>query len=334
MAIPSLASTGIGISSANLHARGSAVWIASLGRAAAFAGMICVSVLVCWQSIVLFSQAAWSDGQSSYVLMILPVSLCLLFLEHRPNMPIRSSWLSGGVLLFCAIAIGRWGAVHSSGPGASGNQSVTMLALITFWIGALLLCYGTEAFKALHFPLLFLFLMVPLPAPVLERAIHFLQSGSTEVAYLLFRLFGVPVRQAGFVLFLPGVNIEVAEQCSGIRSSMALLVTSLALSRFYLKSGWSYGIVGISVLPLAMFKNGLRVFVLSSLAIYLDPSWLEGSLHRSGGVLFFALALAVVIALIAWLRRLESSAETLLGKSSGLDEIELSPKSPKVVDPR
>lgn len=306
--------------------------MASHGRAAAFAGMICVSVLVCRQSIVLFSQAALRDDQSSYVLMILPVSLCLFFLEHKPNLPIRSSWLSGGVLLFCAIAIGWRGAVHSSGPGASSDQSVMMLALITFWIGAFLLCLGKEAFKALYFPWLFLFLMVPVPAPVLEKAIYFLQSGSTEVAYSLFRLCGIPVRQAGFVLFLPGVNIEVAEQCSGIRSSMALMVTSLALSRLYLKSGWNYGIVGISVLPIAIFKNGLRVFVLSFLAIYLDPSWLEGRLHRSGGVLFFALALAVVIALIAWLRRQESSAKTFPGKSSCLDEIEFPQNRQEVVD--
>ena len=278
----------------------------SHGRIAAFAGMICASVLFCWQSIVLFSRAAWRDDQSSYLLLILPVSVLLFFFEHKQDMPLRSAWRSGVALLLCAIAIGSRVTVHSSGSGVS-NQSMTMLALITFWIGAFLLCFGAEAFKALHFPLLLLYLMVPLPPAALEKVVYFLQSGSTTVAYSLFRLFGVPARQSGFVLFLPGISIEIAEQCSGIRSSMALLVTSLALSRLYLNSGWSYGLVALSVFPLAIFKNGLRVFVLSSLAIYLDPSWMEGSLHRSGGVLFFALALAVVVALIAWLRRIEGS---------------------------
>ncbi len=330
MAVPSLASIRIGSSSANLHAAGSTgkVWIASHGRAAAFLGMICASVLICWRSIALLSQAAWRDEQSSYVLIILPVSVGILFLEHKPTMPLRSSWRSGGALQFCAIAIGWWGAVHSSGFSTSNHLSVTMLALVTFCMGTFLLCFGAEAFKALHFPLLFLFLMVPLPAALLDKIVYLLQCGSTDVAYSLFRLFGVPVRQSGFVLFLPGMNIEVAEQCSGIRSSMALLVTSLALSRLYLKSGWSYVLVVVSVVPLAIFKNGLRVFVLSSLAIYVDPSWLEGRLHRSGGILFFAMALAVVVALIAWLRRLEGSTATAisLGKSSpGPDELEFSP---------
>jgi exosortase len=292
--------------------------------------MVCASVLFCWESIVLFSRAAWRDDQSSYLLLILPVSILLFLFERKPNMPFRSAWPSGGALLLSAIAIGSWGAVHSSGLSGSGHQSVTMLALITFWIGAFLLCFGAKALKALYFPLLLLFLMVPLPAAVLENVIYLLQTGSSAVAYSLFRLFGVPVRQAGFVLFLPGISIEIAEQCSGIRSSMALLVTSLALSRLYLRSGWSYGIVAISVLPLAIFKNGLRVFVLSCLAIYLDPSWLEGRLHRSGGVLFFALALTVVVALIAWLRRIEGSQR----KSLSPDEIDLPPNRQEVVDPR
>jgi exosortase len=196
--------------------------------------------------------------------------------------------------------------ISSLGLATSARLCVTTLSLLTFWMGSLVLCFGWPMFHTLRFPLLFLFFMVPLPRSLVEKMIYFLQSGSTEVASSLFRLFGIPVLQSGFVLSLPGINIEIAEECSGIRSSTMLLVTSLALAHLYLKSGWRQALICFCVVPLALFKNGLRVFVLSTLAVYADPSWLEGRLHRSGGVLFFALAMVVVIALIAWLSRLET----------------------------
>ncbi len=331
MGVPILASFRSGTWGESLRTARSpgAVWIASHGRFAGFLGIVSVSALVCWRPISALLQVAWRDEQYTYVLMILPVSVCLLFLEPKPTMPLRCSWRVGGTLLLCAVAMGAWGAMESAGAAANNRLSLTMLALVTFWIGAFVLCFGAGAFKALRFPLLFLFLMVPLPNFLLERIVYFLQSGSTEVAYFLFRLFEVPVRQSGFVLSLPGVDIEIAEQCSGIRSSTALLVASLALSHLYLRSGWNQLLVGASVLPLAILKNGLRVFVLSTLAVYVDPNWLEGRFHRSGGFLFFALALAAVTALMVLLRRSErKTAET--GRARQFSpESEVAPVEPR-----
>ena len=232
--------------------------------------------------------------------MILPISLFLAF-ENKPSVTPQTSWKPGCILLLCAVGTTIW----SHGLATSARLCLTTLSLLTFWIGAFVLCFGLPAFRALRFPLLFLFLMVPLPGFLVERMIYFLQSGSTEVAYSLFRLFRIPVSQSGFVLSLPGINIEIAEECSGIRSSTMLMVTSLAVAHLYLKSGWRQGFVCLCVVPLALFKNGLRVFVLSTLAVYADPAWLEGRLHRSGGVLFFTITLVMVTVIIALLRRFE-----------------------------
>jgi hypothetical protein len=50
-----------------------------------------------------------------------------------------------------------------------------------------------------------------------------------------------------------------------------------------------------------MAKNGLRIAVLSWLAIYVDPQFLLGSIHHQyGGILFFGFGLvAMGLALIA-----------------------------------
>jgi len=70
---------------------------------------------------------------------------------------------------------------------------------------------------------------------ILDRVIHALQTGSTEIAYLIFQAIGTPVVRRGFVLSVPGVTIEVAKECSSIRSSMA---PCLLGAHLYLRTGW------------------------------------------------------------------------------------------------
>ncbi len=111
--------------------------------------------------------------------------------------------------------------------------------------------------------------------------------------------------QSGTVLSVPGVSVEVAQECSSIRSSMMLIVTSMVMSYAQLRSFWGRALVMLAALPLAIAKNGLRVFTLVILAAYVDPRILKSWLHHQGGVLFFAAALAAVSGLIWLFARLE-----------------------------
>lgn len=99
------------------------------------------------------------------------------------------------------------------------------------------------------FPLLFLLLLVPLPNRALDWTIHLLQEGSTYVAHFLFNAVGVPVLRQGFILTLPGVVIEVANECSGIRSSIALFITCLLAAHLYLRSPWKILVLCLLVFP-------------------------------------------------------------------------------------
>ena len=150
------------------------------------------------------------------------------------------------------------------------------------------------------FPLLFLFLMAPIPDVLLNRVIVWLQQGSAEVSYAVFQLVGVPVFRTGFVFALPGVTIEIARECSGIRSSLALLITSLLAGHLFLRSAWTKAVFTLAAIPLLIVKNGIRIVTLSLLSIYVDPSFLTGNLHHQGGILFFLLALVILLPLL-WL---------------------------------
>jgi exosortase len=151
--------------------------------------------------------------------------------------------------------------------------------------------------------------MVPIPAVALERIISVLQIGSTMAAYGFFKVAGVPLVRDGFVFHLPTLNIEVAKECSGINSALSLLITGLLANHFFLRTGWSKMLLLLAIVPIAILKNGFRIAVLSILGNYADERILNSELHRNGGILFFILALVLLWAVIAVLRKVEGSLE-------------------------
>jgi exosortase len=118
-----------------------------------------------------------------------------------------------------------------------------------------------------------------------------------------FRIAGVPYHREGFVFILPGISIRVAEECSGIHSTLALLITTVLASYIFLKKSWKRVVLCIAVVPIAIFKNGLRIATLSVLAIYVNPAFLYGNLHHRGGIVFFIIALLPMALLLNLLRR-------------------------------
>jgi exosortase len=184
--------------------------------------------------------------------------------------------------------------------------SMTILALVVICWGIFLLCYGARLCRIHSFGLLFLLFMVPFPSFLLDAIVGFLQRSSAEVTDLVFSLLGVPVFRQGFVFGLSHFTIHVAEECSGIRSALALFITALVAGHFLLRSLWGkIGLVAI-VVPLAIIKNAFRIVGLALLANYVDPTFITDSvLHRSGGIPLFLLSLVVLLSLVWLLRSFE-----------------------------
>jgi exosortase len=133
---------------------------------------------------------------------------------------------------------------------------------------------------------------------MLSKIICALQRGSTDAAAVSLRAFGVPFFREGLVFQPPGIAIKVAEECSGIRSSVALFITTLLAAQPTLRSNWRKFAVCALVIPVAMFKNGLRIATISVLSVYVSRDFLYGRLHHSGGFVFFTLGLLVLLGVL------------------------------------
>jgi exosortase len=82
----------------------------------------------------------------------------------------------------------------------------------------------------------------------------------------LFGLFGVPVQRDGFILhFANNVSVEVTRECSGIRSTMAMLLLSVMAWYFYLKTTWRQVLFIAVAVVLTVAKNAARIVTLALL---------------------------------------------------------------------
>lgn len=275
-------------------------------RHAGFVAIVLISSLVFFRVLHQLVQYSLQNASNSHIVLIPFITLFLLYIERRPPSSATAASTASGIAVILAGAIlgslAYWGPVPQQGGWA---LTLAALSLVIVWNGGFLLCYGFIAWRAAAFPLLFLLLMVPLPDVVLDRTIHALQAGSVEIAYLLFQAVGVPVVRHGFLLTVPGVTIEVAKECSSIRSSMALFITCLLAAHLYLRTGWKMLVLVLLSLPLSILKNGIRIAALTLLSIYVNPSFLTGSLHRDGGFVFFVIALLLLFPIFLWLARTE-----------------------------
>jgi exosortase len=273
---------------------------------APFALLVLLSVLFFWKTIHAWVVFSLNEESSSHILLIPLVSVYLLYTERsRIFLVVRTSPFAGGAVMVASVAVYSFAALWLSSRMPDEYLPVATLAIVSVWLGGFLLCYGREAWRRASFSLLFLLLIVPLPPPVLERSISLLQQGSTEIAYLLFKAVGVPVLRQGFILAVPGVTIEVAKECSGIRSSVALFITCLLAAHLFLRTKWKMLVFVLLAFPLAIVKNGIRITTLTLLSVYVNPGFLTGRLHRQGGFVFFFLALAILAPVLILLQKSE-----------------------------
>lgn len=265
-----------------------------------------LSVALWWKPLASDLGLALSSEAHSYILLILPLSLSLIYFEPKLRFPpFAPERTVGGILLSGALvlrACAEWNLWHFS---ASINLSVNMGALVVWWIGSVVLCFGLEFFRLLMFPICFLFLIVPLPDSAMTWVTTFLQQQSAQAASLLFGLVGVPVTQNGVVLSIPGLSIEVAQECSSIRSSTILVVLTLVLAQLFLRSSWRKILLVLAAVPLSIAKNAIRIFTIAQLGTRVNPSFLHGKLHEQGGVVFLGMAVMMVVVFLWMLRQSE-----------------------------
>lgn len=278
----------------------------STRRFAIASTVTCVVVaMVIFFPILRFMVQHWSDqADYSHGFIIAPLALYFAF-ERRKKLrrtSIEPSWWGLLPLALGALAL------------MVGRLGVELMAMRTAFvltiIGLHVLLLGLPVFRVLAFPLLFLFLMVPLPQSLVNVIAFPLQLFAADLAVQALQLFGLPVLREGNIIHLPETQLFVAQACSGLRSLMALSTLGIVFAYFFRKSWTDRVILVASTIPIAVLVNAFRVWLTSVLTLKWGEDMAGGVVHQFEGFFTFGLAFALLLLEARLLDRLQRRAPT------------------------
>lgn len=238
----------------------------------------------------------WSDPNFSHGFFVPLFSAFLIWKDRKRLAKIESrpSW-SGLLVIFGGLGVLIFGVL-----GAELFLSRTSLLFVI--AGLVIYFQGWKFFRAVLFPWLFLFLMVPPPTLVMNMVTIPLQFLASDLATWFLRFLGVPVLQNGNVIQLSNMSLEVVEACSGIRSLISLGTLAIVYGYLLETDNAIRVILAVASVPIAVLANGLRIMGTGLTGLYWDPNKAQGFFHEFSGWVIFVLSLITLFILHAVLR--------------------------------
>jgi exosortase len=221
-----------------------------------------------------------------------PLPTILNPLSSLPLLALGLAALAGWLLW------GRTGRMHPN-----DAFSLSTLSFYCFFVAIALATLGWERLRPYRFALAFFAFVIPLPLFVTNGLSIALQHASAEASDVTLRLTGMPVYRDGLGFQLPNLRIYVAEECSGIRSTLVLFITSVLASHLFLRTRWKKLVFVLCVFPIGVFRNALRITAISWLTVNVDSGIIDSAFHHRGGPIFFVLSLIPLFALLWWFRK-------------------------------
>lgn len=245
----------------------------------------------------------WTDPNFSHGFFVPAFAAYVVWQERKRIADVPRSPSSLGLPLIVIALLMLLVGVFGAELFLSRNSLLVLIAgLIVFFL-------GTRMFRALLFPLLFLALMVPIPAIVFSQITFPLQIFASKIAAWSLPVLGVPVLREGNVITLPAMPLEVAEACSGIRSLLSLVTLAIMYGYLLEKRVGLRVVLALASVPIAVAANGLRIVGTGLLVQYWDPDKAEGFFHAFSGWLIFVVSLLMLFLLHHLLRALSRREE-------------------------
>ncbi|MBL9136437.1 MAG: exosortase [Verrucomicrobiales bacterium] len=279
-----------------------------------FAGLVTLVFGSAWKSLF---EASLGDELYSYT-AIIPVVVGWLIWQTRNDpvppdcRPTRSAPIAMLLGLLGIITAG--GAYWARSAGAIEAASSLLAGPLAGWVllmwSGVFWFFGTRVASHYAFPMAFLAFTIPLPEPLVNLIETGLQHGSAALVEGVFRICRITYYRDERMFWLDGLRFEVAQECSGIRSTLVLFITSLLAGYLLLKSTAHRLLFSIAIVPLGLLRNTLRICTITLLSVYVDPGIIHSPLHHRGGPLFFAVSLVPLFAMLWWFRRQERRKAT------------------------
>ena len=267
-----------------------------------FAGVAALLV----PTLVDVARFSWTTEQGSHGALVLASGLWLLHREKKglPSVPMTGN--TGPVYAFIAVALLVFIVSR-----ITGILEFSALAMYAALLGALTLFWGPATMRRLWFPLLYLALSLPPPDSLVATITQPIKIAISAVAVDLLYALGYPVASAGVTIQIAQFELLIAAACAGLNSIISLSAICLLYAWLRHQSNVRHLLLlGLAVLPIAVFANFVRVLVLILITYYLGEAAAQGFLHEFAGLVMFSIALITIFAVDEALLRFSNRRTT------------------------
>ena len=253
-------------------------------------GWFGILLVACYAPVLFALVKNWNSDADMGHGFFVPVVVAFIVWQKRGELARitpQANWWGLVIVIYAAFQL--WIATLGA------ELFLARTAFVLSLIGMVLLLGGTRYLRVLAFPLFLLFFMIPIPAVIYNRITFPLQILASQTAESALSLLQIPVLREGNILELPEQQLSVVEACSGIRSLLTLSFLSLVYGYFFERRAWMRVLLFVATIPIAIIANANRVTLTGVLAEY-KPELAEGFFHEmSGGVIFMAALLIMVL---------------------------------------
>lgn len=252
------------------------------------------AALFIWSVPALYSlaQQAWRTEAGSLAPLVLMLGLWSL-LESRKQ---HRNLAEPGAVIPAVTAICAAFPIYLF---ASAIDMVSIMALCV-WVAGVATFYalnGAALTRAAIFPLAFLGLVIPLPYSLTLSGNLLLRDFIAKSASDVGRLLQMETAVDSHYIFIDQYKLAIDTACAGVSSTMSLVAIGLLFAHWTRGGGWKGYLIAIAISgPIALFANVLRILALLILIRIYGPGLLDTAIHPLSGVLSFAFALALFVA--------------------------------------